>query len=245
MVFDDINDLGLVIHAWGWSWVGVSGFFLSLRLYTKHLIHRGFSGDDWALLGAWTAIAVAQTLASCIVRYGLGIHKANWDFETNHEPLLLTINFIFTLTLSGLIWSKTSFAITLLRLTSGHARTFVWFALVSTQVVLGVMILLLWVKCVPVMKIWHPEDEGQCLNPQATMFYAVAAAAWSGIMDLSLALFSWRLLKDLPMKHRERLAVGFAMSLGVMSVVSPTGPTWGRVTFSPVLTGLAVPAGSQ
>lgn len=40
--------------------------------------------------------------------------------------------------------------------------------------------------------------------------------AWSGACDFALALWPWLILRRLQMKNREKLAVGFAMSLGVL-----------------------------
>ena len=61
-------------------------------------------------------------------------------------------------------WSKTSFAISLLRISDGRTRLFVWFIIVSVNLVFASIGVVQWVQCWPVKKQWHADmKEGWCL----------------------------------------------------------------------------------
>lgn len=59
-------------------------------------------------------------------------------------------------------WSKTSFALSLLRITNGRTKWFVWFIIVTVNIVLGVSATVLWITCWPVAKLWYSDIEGRC-----------------------------------------------------------------------------------
>jgi hypothetical protein len=52
------------------------------------------------------------------------------------------------------VWTKSSFAITLLGFSEGWTRKIVWFILISVNVVLGLNATLQWVQCWPIDKLW-------------------------------------------------------------------------------------------
>lgn len=81
-----------------------------------------------------------------------------------------------TLTICAAAWSKTSFGITLLMISDGiHGKTkvFIWFALVSMNLLLGTTTMLFWVGCTPLEKAWHPFIRGSCWSPNVLMTYNV------------------------------------------------------------------------
>ncbi|MBE3045623.1 hypothetical protein IMZ48_24365, partial [Candidatus Bathyarchaeota archaeon] len=55
-------------------------------------------------------------------------------------------------TILGTCWSKTSFGITLLRVSDGWVRWFVWFLIISVNLVLIANAVILWVQCWPIQK---------------------------------------------------------------------------------------------
>ena len=59
------------------------------------------------------------------------------------------------------VWSKSSFAITLLAFSEGRTRKIVWFILISINVIMGTSAMLLWIQCWPIQKLWM-GGEGVC-----------------------------------------------------------------------------------
>lgn len=136
-------------------------------------------------------------------------------------------------------WSKTSFGLTLLRLCQGWARWLIWFIIITVNLILGTAMLLMWVKCHPFAKIWDPELDGWCIDPnKIVLFYQVSAgecpfppcrvlawltrprrfAGWSGSADIVLALLPWTILFGMrkSLNTKERLGVAVAMSMGIV-----------------------------
>jgi hypothetical protein len=97
------------------------------------------------------------------VKYGLGHH---WDQFPNYSHIV-DVNILsyaagFCTTVAT-AWSKTSFAITLLRLSNnGWIRWLVWFIIVTVNLVLGFAAAIMWIQCWPVAKLWTPEMPGTC-----------------------------------------------------------------------------------
>lgn len=88
---------------------------------------------------------MASTVA---VSKGLGKHVFNVPSE-NVEFLSILINVSVSVLILASALSKTSFVMTVLRLVSGYLRWAAWFILVSTNVLLGINIILLWVSFEP------------------------------------------------------------------------------------------------
>ena len=79
-------------------------------------------------------------------------------------------------TILGTIWSKTSFSITLLRISTGRLRWLVWFIIISVNLVLGVSATIHWTQCWPLKKLWNYNMEGTCLPLQVVQSYQIFAS---------------------------------------------------------------------
>jgi hypothetical protein len=64
-------------------------------------------------------------------------------------------------------WSKTAFAFTLLRLATGRTRGFLWFTIISVNILMGFNAIFTWVQCQPIQKLWQENIPGRCLDQQA------------------------------------------------------------------------------
>ncbi len=63
-------------------------------------------------------------------------------------------------------WSKTSFALTILRLSGAHRwlRVLIWFLIITVNAILGVAMLFMWIKCYPFARVWDWSiTEGWCI----------------------------------------------------------------------------------
>ena len=132
--------------------------------------------------------------------------------------------------------SKISFGITLLRLTDGWIRLFVYFA-ISTLAIFAVPATIIpWVQCKPLAKTFVDFIPGTCINKYPSvvygrfqageqmnpksfyfdLFWLTCDAVWSALMDVCLALLPWKILWGLQMRPAEKIGVCIAMSLGIL-----------------------------
>lgn len=137
----------------------------------------------------------------------------------SYEQLIFTAKLggcgaTFAIAATGI--SKTSFGVTMLRLTSGKTRKFIWAILISINFFLGLSGLFIWIECIPLEKTWDPSVPGACWNPVINPVYARFSATWSGTMDIALAMLPWKVIWNLKMDRKDKFGVAIAMSLGVL-----------------------------
>jgi hypothetical protein len=185
------GDLGPSLRVTTWALVGLSGAFLATRLYCKWRRHRAVHLDDGFLVAAWVMLVAAVTCNTIEVSYGFGKHAATLvaearnesaaDFATTLNSIILTGQLAITFGICAQAWSKTSWAITLLRIASGwrRLRGFMWFALVSMNLFFTGPALVYWVQCQPVAKSWQPLLPGTCWNPQVGIVLGIVASCKS------------------------------------------------------------------
>ncbi|KAK1989140.1 hypothetical protein LZ30DRAFT_755536 [Colletotrichum cereale] len=201
-----------------WALVSVSGGFIGLRLYCKFSRARGLWLDDHVLIASWSALLALCAFVTVDVSYDFGKH--NWDVAPDNWPwLLLYANLGGSFSIIAAAWSKTSFALTLLRITresSEHwMKRLVWFIIISINIALGLNVLFTWIQCWPIEKTWRSATPGTCWRKSIPVNYNIFAASYSGALDIALAILPWRIVWGLTMTKREKLGVLVAMSMGV------------------------------
>ncbi|KAK0627851.1 hypothetical protein B0T14DRAFT_424442 [Immersiella caudata] len=214
------DDAGPRINGVVWSLTAISGIFLALRLYCKATRSK-FWWDDWVLVAAWLAIFVNSVLVSLCINLGVGKHT--WDFPLENLVEMVRIyTAAGTLAVCASIWSKTSFALTILRLAKGTAwlRGFVWFLIISLNVFMGLTGLFNYIHCWPVNKLWDFASEGTCWPVDILINYDIFSAVYSGVVDVILALIPWKIVWGLQMRKKEKVGVVIAMSMGVFAGVT-------------------------
>lgn len=115
------------------------------------------------ILGAFEQLALVADCAfiSASITLGLGRPLTQFNFA-NLGDFLLFSNFAGSFSILAALWSKTSFAVTVLRISTGWIRAFVWFIIITVNACLGVAIAITWAQCMPIEKVWHPYLEGTC-----------------------------------------------------------------------------------
>jgi hypothetical protein len=109
-----------------------------------------------------------------VAEFKLGRHS--WDLEIdNLSKFILIISSRATVTLTSLGWTKTAFAVTLLRLTERGTKRFVWFVIVSINITTFVSALVPWIQCAPLQTAWDPAVPGSCWAPK------VGTKVWIGL----------------------------------------------------------------
>lgn len=198
-----------------WSMTGLAAVFLGLRIYVKLSTHRKLYWDDFLLIASWFMLAAFSGTTTHGVAYGLGLHHA---FANPDSMIELQLNVVIATVFSvlGAAWSKTSFAITILRLTTGGLHYMIWFVIVSMNTVLTFNAVLQFLWCQPVYVAWNAGRGGTCWDKKVIIYYSIAAAAYSAAMDIFLALMPWLVIMRLKMHMKEKIGAAVCMSLGVV-----------------------------
>ncbi|PVH98255.1 hypothetical protein DM02DRAFT_483808, partial [Periconia macrospinosa] len=213
-----LDDNGPLLAGVTWSLCLVSGFFLGLRLYAKISRRHPLWWDDHILIFSWVLLLIESIMTQIGITIGLGKH-------TDQIPLInlfitaVGLSIGTTITCFASTLSKISFGVTLLRLTSGYTRTFVWFCIVSLFVVMLPSAFLPYLRCRPLMKMWNPTIEGDCWDAQTLIGYGYFNAAWCACADFALALLPWKLIWGLQLSLRDKIGVSVAMSMGLLAGV--------------------------
>ncbi|KAI6081565.1 hypothetical protein F4821DRAFT_273075 [Hypoxylon rubiginosum] len=213
----DVPDRGPNLLAALWTCCSLACVFLSLRVYCKFQRHVALQYDDYLLIVSWTTQLVCSVLVSINVAAGFGKYTADVIAEHGSEnivPITLRETIVGFLMTLAIAWSKTSFAVTLLRVTPGRMKAVLWTIIVTMNVFMTVGALSIFLQCSPVSKSWDEHLPGMCwptFNLVASMF----SSAYSALMDFVLALLPWPLIWHLKMKVKERIGVAVAMSMGI------------------------------
>jgi hypothetical protein len=110
------------------------------------------------------------------VHYGLGLSDAVIPIE-NVFPQSKAAYASGFCSIISLAWSKTSFSLTLLRITSpGWMKWVVWFTIISVNLVLGVNAAFQWLRCWPIAKAWDWNLDGSCVDEKVVEVYQTFAA---------------------------------------------------------------------
>lgn len=112
---------------------------------------------------------IAQTsLLSVCVHLGFGTHS--WDIK-DWPSYLFVSNVTGVCSIIAAAWSKTSFAILLLRFTDGWTRRLVWTVIVTVNLFLGLSALFTYVQCRPIARLWDSTVPGSCWPSKVIVTY--------------------------------------------------------------------------
>lgn len=104
----------------------------------------------------------------------------------NFGTLGLVGNLTGTFSILAATWSKTSFALTLLRIMQGRMLIALWFIIVTINVFMGLNALFMWIRCTPVQKTWNPYAYGTCWDPLVYPNYGMFAAGREPLLTLQV-----------------------------------------------------------
>lgn len=104
------------------------------------------------------------------VHYGIGKHTDDVSGKVMQWNTKMSYAGGFCCIVS-LALSKTSFCLTLLRISSGWTRGAVWLILVSINAVLIAHGTIQWVQCWPTPRLWDWDVPGSCMNPNVVQTY--------------------------------------------------------------------------
>lgn len=203
------------ILAVSWVLTASSALFLGTRIYVKCTAHRGLWWDDHFLLASWLMLAAFSASTTYSTTVGLGSHVgslATQDYQGASLQLMVIIATVFSVL--GAAWSKTSFALTLLRITKGPVNWLVWVVIISLNVILTFNVIIQFIWCSPSAAAWTAIHGARCWPRAVSVDYTIFAAAYSAGMDFILAVIPWAIIMKLKMEPKEKIGVAVCMSLG-------------------------------
>ncbi|KAH8655321.1 hypothetical protein BX600DRAFT_525261 [Xylariales sp. PMI_506] len=217
----EISDLGKQVLAVVWSLPAASGLILGVRLFCKMSRNRGLWWDDGFLISSWLFLVISSATTTAEVKLGFGSHLSEIP-PANLSQLGLLGQVTAFISILAALNSKTSFAITILRVTSGQTssvwmKVAVWIIIVSMNFFMLLSALFVWIQCTPVTKIWDRTLPGTCWNENVVPIYNTFSGVYSGIMDICLAMLPWAIIWNLQMTTKEKLGVAIAMSMGLFA----------------------------
>lgn len=167
----------------------------------------------------------------------IGKHVGDIDDPSKTPEALKLIYIGMIICIISCVLSKTSFAITLLRIvTRPWQKAILWFIIVSMNVIMWLCAICYLLQCKPAAALWRSELMSTADCWPSSIFQTIALTAggtnhkndparadgltcflaYSGCMDFILALLPWLVIWKLQMKRREKLGIAIAMSLGIL-----------------------------
>ncbi|KAH7040195.1 uncharacterized protein B0I36DRAFT_233890, partial [Microdochium trichocladiopsis] len=202
----------VVIPALWIMWV-IATLFLSLRVYCRGYRTSSFWWDDHVLVMGYMFLTVANGLITALQLKGFGL---SLEFRPHMHTLSTTADVVNKM---ALVLTKTSFAITLLRLATGWHKWLIWVLVVTMWLIISINAVTTWFAACDRVGIDHYEAvlPDVCWSTMNSVLVAMVANCYSAIIDFVLALLPWKIVMSLQMKTHEKLGVGFAMSLGMLA----------------------------
>ena len=134
-------------------------------------------------------IIAENSCLSYAVTIGYGHYWYDWNqSRQDRTDLFLMINAAGSLTFVAALWSKTSFALTLLRLTEGWVKWLIWYIILSMNIFMGLSAMFNWIQCDPIDKAWLHTKPGKCWDPSIVPNYNLFSNGKSGAPTLA----SWQ-----------------------------------------------------
>lgn len=95
------------------------------------------------------------------VEYGSGLHFEDMVLENIPKVAEYSYAAGFA-TILGIAWSKTSFGLTILRISTGWMRWLTLFIIISMNLVMLANAIMLYAQCTPVRRLFDELAEGTC-----------------------------------------------------------------------------------
>ncbi|KAI3528921.1 hypothetical protein CABS01_09046 [Colletotrichum abscissum] len=209
------GDPAALINGSIWPMAAISTVFLALRIYCKGFRVRWMMWlDDWLLIAGWVFLIASQSFLSEMMRLGFA---RTYGVTPAMSTMLYCADNCHKISLA---LTKTSFAVTLLRIASGWQRYIIWFLVITMNIQFIVHIILTWRAVCPRRPgDTTPHLPGSCWSAQDAITLGIFGGLYSAVSDFVLALLPWKIVLSLQMRKHEKIGVGMAMSMGILAGV--------------------------
>ncbi|KAJ2896718.1 uncharacterized protein MKZ38_005288 [Zalerion maritima] len=157
-----------------WLSIVLSGVFMGARLVGKMMKKKGLWWDDYILIISWAALIPTAILIIVLVStlgHGKHVWDKSWLTPEQVSRSILMDQVAGSCLILSVFLSKTSFALTMHRVTKKHpkVRVAVWVAIVIMNLLTAVILFVQWLGCTPPAKLWKPWLEGKCFEVNAVL----------------------------------------------------------------------------
>ncbi|KAG4030322.1 hypothetical protein MFRU_012g00640 [Monilinia fructicola] len=208
------------VNAGLWSLFAGATVCLALRVWCK-LRRQGLWWDDYILILSWLVLLTTDIFIT--YEFATGYVQKTWP-----ERMLILVSISSCLTTAGQTWSKSAFAVTLLRMTKSWQRGICIATLVFLNVFLVLKVFVDWSKYCGkkgYQNSWRMS--GFCLDYGLAHSIKVGGNIFNIIADFILALFPWMVTWKLRISLKEKIALCITMSLGVVvAIISAVRTAW-------------------
>ncbi|PIG84461.1 hypothetical protein AARAC_002301 [Aspergillus arachidicola] len=187
-----IDDQGPTILAVCWILVLIPALIVALRMYCKVILNRGFGWDDMVISLALVLLLIYTALTTRGVQMGvIGKHVGDIDDPSKTPEALKLIYIGMIICIISCVLSKTSFAITLLRIvTRTWQKAILWFIIISMNVIMWLCAICYLLQCKPAAALWNSElmPTADCWPTYIFQTIALTAGAYSGCIAIAMSL---------------------------------------------------------
>ncbi|KAK3388825.1 hypothetical protein B0T20DRAFT_86409 [Sordaria brevicollis] len=214
------NPQGAALLAIFWTLQAICTVFVGLRLYCKIIRGRNLWWDDHLLIISYVLLCISTCVvtATALLGYGLqtrDVPLPNWQYLGILGAVTGTTSVLHAML------SKVSFAVTLLRLTDGWIKRFIWFIIITLSVGQVSSAFMFWLRCLPAEATWNPHiEDKKCWDSKAFLAYSIAGGIYAALVDIVLAFLPWPILLRFHMYRGEKVGVAIAMSMGVFAGIA-------------------------
>jgi hypothetical protein len=169
----------------------------------------------------------------------IGKHVDTIEDKTAIPRALKLVYIALVVVIIGCVLSKTSFALTLLRIvTKTWMKALLWFIIITMNAIMWLCAICYLIQCKPTAALWDIKLMATATCWPTIVFETIALTAggistltsvlsflghtndsllaYSGCMDFILAVLPWAVLWKLQMRRREKFGIAIAMSMGVL-----------------------------
>lgn len=203
------GDTGIPPRVYGiiWSLWALTTIFIVLRIYCRAVRAKKLWWDDWLLLGAYGFLTLGVILQTVVFSMGYLVTVLSGPVV---GPCNLASDNAMRLSVA---LSKTSFAVTLLRLASvkGWPTPVIYVSTVVVCVIALVHCILVWKQTCGAPNAW---SYGPCWSSNGGLYLNLVGSVISAATDFIFTAIPIVVIWDLQMRRREKIGVGAAMAIG-------------------------------
>lgn len=124
---------------------------------------------------AQISFLVAAAYLSVNISKGFGKPGINIDPKNSYD-IGLGGMVVGTMVLIAPVLSKASFILTISKISGPKLKIALWFIIVSMVILQVAAIIIQWVQCTPVEKVWNPFAEGECWGRETNLGMSMSSS---------------------------------------------------------------------
>ncbi|KAL1968903.1 hypothetical protein VTN77DRAFT_1264 [Rasamsonia byssochlamydoides] len=205
-----------------WVLFGITSVVMILRVFAQVKVLRKLGLDDGFMILAWICQAINCALNAVSVCWGIGRH----DIYLTPEQYVNAIKYgLLAIPWGALcaMFGRISFIVFLLVfvMSVSYVRKRLLWALIVIQVVFNIPpVIVTFVQCQPVSRVWDPFEPGSCWNPAVVEDFGYVQGAVNAATDLCLTVIGAALVASLNVWLCAKISLSVLLSLSIIAMVA-------------------------